>query len=235
MQKVYWRGCSRIHAVMEGAIFSLDHPTPRTICGLPIPYREEKETFSEDHLEGIDGHCKVCFRRKEVVHMTPKERERAAFLKAIKEASWDNETPRLVYADWLDEHGEEDEATRQRKYVGALKTLIPYADSESQWFALDPDWINDPYRQDEWYKEWIAEAKKEMETYKPDMKRVLNTISYWTRMVEDDGDIHFNDTYPQEALQNPERRAAFWQAFAIVTGVEAPEPLKATTFYSCSC
>jgi uncharacterized protein (TIGR02996 family) len=54
-------------------------------------------------------------------------RERNAFLKAI-EADPLDEVRRLVFADWLQENGEEDEADRQRAWVAAYKYLAPLAD-----------------------------------------------------------------------------------------------------------
>lgn len=53
--------------------------------------------------------------------------DRAAFLRAIAAAAWDDELPRLVYADWLDEHDEPEEADRQRKWVPAVRWLREYA------------------------------------------------------------------------------------------------------------
>ena len=53
--------------------------------------------------------------------------DRQAFLSAIAAAPWDDEAPRAVYADWLDERGEHEEADRQRKYVAAERWLRAFA------------------------------------------------------------------------------------------------------------
>jgi uncharacterized protein (TIGR02996 family) len=53
--------------------------------------------------------------------------DRQAFLKAIEAAPWDDEAPRLVYADWLDERGEHEEADRQRQHVGSERWLRAFA------------------------------------------------------------------------------------------------------------
>lgn len=53
--------------------------------------------------------------------------ERSAFLNALA-ANEDDETTRLVYADWLDEHGEHDEAARQRAWPAAKAWLVRFAE-----------------------------------------------------------------------------------------------------------
>jgi uncharacterized protein (TIGR02996 family) len=46
-----------------------------------------------------------------------------AFLKALAENE-DDATTRLVYADWLDEQGEHEEADRQRKWPAAKEWFV---------------------------------------------------------------------------------------------------------------
>jgi uncharacterized protein (TIGR02996 family) len=48
-----------------------------------------------------------------------------AFLKALTENE-DDTTTRLVYADWLDEQGEHEEADRQRKWPAAKEWLVEF-------------------------------------------------------------------------------------------------------------
>ncbi len=54
------------------------------------------------------------------------DRERQAFLNAIH-AEPQNYLHRYVFADWLDEHGEHDEATRQRAFEQADRWLRQFA------------------------------------------------------------------------------------------------------------
>lgn len=49
--------------------------------------------------------------------------ERDAFLNALA-VNEDDTTVRLVYADWLDEQGEHEEADRQRKWPAAKEWLV---------------------------------------------------------------------------------------------------------------
>ena len=52
--------------------------------------------------------------------------DRQAFLNAINANPLDY-LPRYVYADWLDEHGEHEEATRQRAFEAADQWLRVFA------------------------------------------------------------------------------------------------------------
>jgi uncharacterized protein (TIGR02996 family) len=53
--------------------------------------------------------------------------DRQAFLNAIAAGPWDDEAPRAIYADWLDERGEHEEADRQREHVAAERWLRAFA------------------------------------------------------------------------------------------------------------
>jgi uncharacterized protein (TIGR02996 family) len=54
--------------------------------------------------------------------------EQAAFLEAIKKNEDDTAT-RLVYADWLDEHDEPEEADRMRRWQASKQWLLAWARS----------------------------------------------------------------------------------------------------------
>ena len=60
--------------------------------------------------------------------------ERQAFLTAIAAGPWDDELTRGVFADWLDEQGEHEEADRQRRHVGAERWLRAFAEKHSDDF-----------------------------------------------------------------------------------------------------
>ena len=66
--------------------------------------------------------------------------ERHDFLKAIDSTPWTDEFPRLVYADWLDERGEHEEADRQRNYVPSRRWLLAFAEKHEDDF---PDYSED--------------------------------------------------------------------------------------------
>jgi len=56
-------------------------------------------------------------------------KEEDGFIKALEENEDDTAT-RLVYADWLDEHGEHEEADRQRKWPAAKAWLREFCGEE---------------------------------------------------------------------------------------------------------
>jgi uncharacterized protein (TIGR02996 family) len=66
--------------------------------------------------------------------------EREAFLRALAENENDT-TARLVYADWLDEHGEYEEADLQRRWVAAREWLVKFCDDNNP----PADWHDDAY------------------------------------------------------------------------------------------
>jgi uncharacterized protein (TIGR02996 family) len=57
---------------------------------------------------------------------------RDAFLKALADNE-DDTTTRLVYADWLDDQGEHEEADRQRKWPAAKEWLVQLCQENSRY------------------------------------------------------------------------------------------------------
>ena len=51
--------------------------------------------------------------------------EEWAFLKSILEQP-DDDARKLVYADWLEDHGEHEEADRQRQWPAAKEWLVRF-------------------------------------------------------------------------------------------------------------
>lgn len=80
-------------------------------------------------FDEICVHCGATDRRgsNELAYPCPKApeekppmTERDAFVQALAQNE-DDEVTRLVFADWLEEHGEEEEAQRMRKWKEAKK------------------------------------------------------------------------------------------------------------------
>lgn len=139
--------------------------------------------------------------------------EREAFLAAIKVAAWDDELPRLVYADWLDEHGEHEEADRQRRYVPAERWLREFA---GQLVSSDED---DPRRDPISYETLIEAARTFLRTEDEDFPpyETLYCLPFETPDV----------VY--------EQREEFWKNFEIVTGVAVPDRDRQFVIFRCAC
>jgi uncharacterized protein (TIGR02996 family) len=134
--------------------------------------------------------------------------DREAFLKVIEAAPWDDDHPRLIYADWLDEHDEPEEADRQRKWLTSEKWLRKF--------------VEDTYSPS--YDALIAAAVGDHH------KNRDEDDDYYGSSFEEWGDTKYLHFSGRDA--SGEIPPEFWDHVAIVTG-RVP-PVKATRF-SCSC
>lgn len=136
--------------------------------------------------------------------------ERDAFLKALAEDE-DDTTTRIVYADWLDEQGEHEEADRQRKWPVAKAWLVRFC------LNHNPPDDEDPY---EWvisYKELLGLARQAVEE-------------------ADEGEFGFscgNNMTMCDALRANSRE--FWKNWSIVTGVPLPPDVGDKIHFRCAC
>lgn len=143
-----------------------------------------------------------------------------AFLKALK-ANEDDTTTRLVYADWLDEHGQHEEADRQRKWPAAKAWLVKLSEEhnpsqpgdESFYYIIT-------------YDELIELGWEAIENYFIDER--------------EDEDLNHsiliscsNNFMMCEALRDHDRE--FWQNWSIVTGMPLLENMEEKSWFSCTC
>lgn len=137
--------------------------------------------------------------------------ERDAFLQALAENEDDTLT-RLVYADWLDEQGEHEEADRQRKWPAAKAWLVEFCR------------VNNPTPEDEDPYEWPMPYEELLERGR--------------HAVEDADNEWFgfscgNNMTMCDALRDNSKE--FWENWSIVTGIPLPFDGQVKGYFSCAC
>lgn len=133
--------------------------------------------------------------------------DREAFL-AVIAADPVNHVERCVYADWLDEHGEVEEATRQRAWVGAYK-------------FLKKNFVNPYATEDNW--------DSSLHAY------VMEMVESWPRSLVEEGGICFNSDDASANMWNEDNRDEFYRSLEIVTGKTILPETRAAARFSCAC
>jgi uncharacterized protein (TIGR02996 family) len=136
--------------------------------------------------------------------------EHDAFLTALAEDE-DDTTTRLVYADWLDDHGAHEEADRQRRWTPAKAWLVrfcqennPAPGDDSEECVIDYETLLDLGR------EAVGRAD-----------RLRFGFSCGNNMT-----MH-------EALWASSRE--FWTNWSIVTGIPLPPDVESRSYFRCAC
>jgi uncharacterized protein (TIGR02996 family) len=136
--------------------------------------------------------------------------ERDAFLKVLAENEDDTVT-RLVYADWLDEYGEHEEADRQRKWPAAKQWLVRFCQFNNPADDLDPDVRFISY-------ETLLE---------------LGRTAVEGADEEGFGFSCGNNMKMCDALRD--NTLVFWTNWSIVTGIPLPPDAEGKSGFSCAC
>ncbi len=139
-------------------------------------------------------------------------KEREAFLAALA-ADEDDVHTRLVYADWLEERGEHEEADRQRRWPQAKAWLVKFCEENA--YPAEYDWVHRMT-----YDRLLARAQEEVLQYLQDPNHELSIACG-------------NDEEMCDALRA--HRNEFWQNAAIVLGVMLPAAVMDNSWFGCGC
>jgi uncharacterized protein (TIGR02996 family) len=148
---------------------------------------------------------------------------REALLKGIEEYPLD-EVRRNVYADYLDELGEVEEANRQRAYLAAYAKLEKIA-SDYDYYPRGPGRMvgDDDY-------EYDPAPEKDRHTFV--MKLVVN----WLEKPEGNEPgyfyFYFNTT---EHPSSDEEKTEFFDALEVVSGKKIAQEVRSASSFYCSC
>ncbi len=137
--------------------------------------------------------------------------QRNAFLEALS-ANEDDTPTRLVYADWLDDQGEHEEADRHRKWPAAKEWLVR--------FCRD----HNPSPEDEDLEEWVISYEGLIELGRTAVEEA------------DQGRLGFscgNNMTMCDALRGNSQE--FWMNWSVVTGIPLPRGVEDPGHFSCAC
>jgi len=132
-----------------------------------------------------------------------------AFKKAIAAEAWDAEWPRLIYADWLEENDEPEEAMRQRKWTEAARWLHDFA-ARCGYTGYDDD-IQEPITFDT-----LVQAGHDW----------IDHEDYFTQIGSEEA---------RTLMWEPGNRELFWEHWQTVTGIKVSDEQKEVAPFSCSC
>lgn len=140
---------------------------------------------------------------------------REDFESALKENPEDYDT-RMVYADWLEEQGEWDEAARQRKWKDAHEWMKEFAekpgDNDAR-YVDDLDYYDDP----EYYPTFTYD-------------RIMDSVEL------DEGGLYINcganETFQSKIIEN---RNEFWTNWSIITDRQIDPEWIENAYAGCSC
>lgn len=150
--------------------------------------------------------------------------EREQFEKRIA-ATPEDEALRLIFADWLEEHDQPEEAKRQREYIPSRKWLVEFA-KKHHCYGKYHDWaLEESTGKDKYGKE--TDAKERAEEYYEQFLAFLKG-----HLPGGERQFWFDLPYDFKEYSNK-----MWHHFEVVTGLKSPQGAyrKEAPEMGCSC
>jgi uncharacterized protein (TIGR02996 family) len=149
--------------------------------------------------------------------------EREQFEVAIVAAPKDDAL-RKVYADWLDEHDEPEEATRQRQWVASYTWLEELA-AGCTVDTYDPETREDHERP--MTAEDLVQAGRDWVVRAPDVNDWMSLVTFFSNFYSEEAEA---------ALDDPEKHKLFWDHWSVVTGVAVADQSRGDgAVFHCGC
>lgn len=149
--------------------------------------------------------------------------DREPFLRAIEAAPWDDSLARLIYADWLNERSEDDEAERQRQYVDSEKWLREFAAREEfGYYPRGHPWRDDEEdAQDGFDREaWRSARRGTLDHEDSPYERLLYMLTVQALSGDEDGELFLPFETPYDFKDYSDD---LWRHFEVITRIKPPE------------
>lgn len=134
------------------------------------------------------------------------------------------EVTRMVYADWLIEHGEQEEADRQLAYLAAMRWMTDFAGKLGEHCTnYDDIWLQDigvRPQIEEVYEEITAEQAIQ---------------AGWDAAKHDRFFTQMGQETAREVMYREGMKEAYWKNWQIITGEKVNEETREHHVFSCSC
>lgn len=184
--------------------------------------------------------------------------DQEAFLQALA-ANEDDVTTRMIYADWLDEHDQPEEADRQRKWPAAKAWLQDwvvkinggsYEDKLAEWEAglklwmqgLRDDWnggtepIGPDYEPtEEAWADWTGERPVPEDFEYGSRHNYQDAIDAGHAAVSGQGYCFGTDEGSDYFWRKGSGSADFFRNWSIITGVQVPASVVKSPPFRCAC
>ena len=150
---------------------------------------------------------------------------RDQFLQSIHENPMDQDL-RQVFADWLDEQGDHDEAERQRKYLDSVAWLREFA-RKHHGFGYEQYRTSEEQDKESrrFHPEYDANAVYEYDSYH-------QLLYFLSRHVDGDHYLPFDTPYGFDEYSDE-----LWGHFEVITAIQAPQDEYRSEMppFRCSC